>query len=122
MIETHPDATTLRPTSKEHLQTVVEEVLATTPFTDIHTHLFAPMFGDLSLWGIDDLLTYHYLEEELFRYSAIRPEQYWSLSKPQRAGVVWRSLFVENAPISEAARGVVAVLHEIGRASCRERV
>lgn len=114
MIETHLDATTRRPTSKEHLQTVVEEVLATTPFIDIHTHLFAPGFGDLSLWGIDDLLTYHYLEEELFRYSAIRPEQYWSLSKPQRADVVWRSLFVENAPISEATRGVVAVLHALG--------
>jgi len=26
----------------------------TTQFVDIHTHLFAPAFGKLGLWGIDD--------------------------------------------------------------------
>ena len=50
----------------DQIQTTVEEVLATTQFIDIHTHLFAPEFGGLGLWGIDELLTYHYLEAELF--------------------------------------------------------
>jgi hypothetical protein len=88
----------------------VEEVLAATPIIDIHTHLFSPSFGKLGLWGIDELLTYHYLEAEFFRSSHTTPEQYFALSKTQQADAIWRALFVENTPISESARGVVAVL------------
>ncbi|MGC2831867.1 MAG: hypothetical protein WB994_19675 [Candidatus Acidiferrum sp.] len=90
--------------------TTVEEVLASTPFVDIHTHLYPPVFGKIGLWGIDELLTYHYLEAELFRSSDIRPDRYWTLSKREQADVIWRTLFVENTPISEATRGVIAVL------------
>src|SRR5262245_5823014 len=103
-----------RPIPKEHLNRVVEEVLNGTSFIDIHTHLFAPTLGNLGLWGIDDLLTYHYLEAEFFRYSSMPPEQYWKLTKPQQADVIWRTLFLENTPISEAARGVVLVLDALG--------
>jgi len=103
-----------RPIAKEHLNSVVEEVLNGTSFIDIHTHLFAPALGNLGLWGIDDLLTYHYLEAEFFRYSSMPPAQYWKLTKPQRADVIWRTLFLENTPISEAARGVVLVLDALG--------
>ena len=92
----------------------MEDVLARTPFIDIHTHLFPPQFGNLGLWGIDDLLTYHYLEAEMFRFSRIQPEQYWKLSKPQRADLIWKTLFIENSPISEATRGVIAVLNALG--------
>ena len=46
----------------------VEEIVASTPVYDIHTHLYDPAFGDLLLWGIDDLLVYHYLVAESFRY------------------------------------------------------
>ena len=102
------------PVAREKLAAVVDEVLAITPVLDIHTHLFPTPFGDLGLWGIDDLLTYHYLEAELFRFSSIRPAQYWELSKTQRADLVWKTLFQENTPISEAARGVVAVLAALG--------
>jgi len=94
----------------EHIESVVEDVLMTTPFIDIHTHLFSPSFGKLGLWGIDELLTYHYLEAEFFRYSDLSPEAYWSLSKRRQADAIWRVLFVENAPISESARGIVAIL------------
>ena len=38
---------------------------------DMHTHLFPLEFGDLSRWGIDDLLTYHYLVAEVMRSSDI---------------------------------------------------
>jgi hypothetical protein len=93
---------------------VVEEVLAATPNIDIHTHLFAPSFGKLGLWGIDELLTYHYLEAEFFRSSHTSPEQYFALSKTQQAEAIWRALFVENTPISESTRGIVAVLKAFG--------
>jgi len=94
--------------------TEVEQVLESTPFIDVHTHLFTPAFGGLGLWGIDELLTYHYLEAELFRFSPVEPEHYWSLDKRQQADLVWRTLFVDNTPLSEAARGVIAVLQALG--------
>ena len=94
----------------EELQSAVEGVLASTPVIDMHTHLFAPALGKLGLWGIDELITYHYLEAEFFRSSNITPEQYRSLSKQDRADAIWRALFVENTPVSEATRGVIAVL------------
>jgi hypothetical protein len=34
---------------------------------DLHTHLFPPSHGQLMLWGIDELLTYHYLIAEYFQ-------------------------------------------------------
>jgi hypothetical protein len=89
---------------------VVEEELAATLFIDVHTHLFMPSLGKLGLWGIDELVTYHYLEAELFRSSRITPEHYWALSKREKADAIWKALFVENTPVSEATRGVVAVL------------
>src|SRR4051795_12146864 len=91
------------------LETVTEE-LQVAQFIDMHTHLFKPALGGLGLWGIDELLTYHYLEAELFRFSPITPESYYALSKVQRADLVWKTLFVENTPLSEATRGVIAVL------------
>src|SRR6188768_1988260 len=96
------------------LQATVSEVLETTPFIDIHTHLFAPGFGKIGLWGIDELLTYHYLEAELFRSSSVHPNKYWTLTKTQRADLIWKTLFLENTPISEATRGVIAVLQALG--------
>src|ERR1700704_672859 len=96
--------------SGEQIRRAVEEVLESTPFIDIHTHLFSPAFGRLGLWGIDELLTYHYLEAEFFRSSGTTPEEYWALSKRDQADAIWRTLFVENTPISEATRGVIAVL------------
>ena len=98
----------------EKLEATVASILAATEVIDVHTHLFAPAFGNLVLWGIDELLTYHYLEAELFRFSNVKPEQYWSLNKIQRADLVWKTLFVENSPLSEATRGVIAVLQALG--------
>jgi hypothetical protein len=96
------------------IQRTVENVLESTPCIDIHTHLYPPEFGSIGLWGIDELLTYHYLEAEFFRYSDTAPEEYWTFSKRKQADAIWRTLFVENTPISEATRGVVAVLKAFG--------
>ena len=93
---------------------VVEDALSSTSFIDMHTHLFSPALGKLGLWGIDELITYHYLEAEFFRNSRMKPEQYWTLTRQQQADAIWRALFVENAPISESTRGVVAVLQAFG--------
>jgi hypothetical protein len=100
--------------SRDQVHTAVEEALGSTPFIDVHTHLFMPSLGDLGLWGIDELLTYHYLEAELFRSSRITPETYFALSKREKADVIWRMLFVENTPLSEATRGVISVLSAFG--------
>jgi hypothetical protein len=96
------------------IDAAVKDALDSTRFIDIHTHLFGPSFGNLALWGIDELLTYHYLEAELFRFSRIQPDAYWALNKQQRADLIWKTLFVDNTPISEAARGVIAVLQAFG--------
>jgi len=96
--------------SQQNLLSVVEEELSATQIIDIHTHLYKPSLGAVGLWGIDELVTYHYLEAELFRSNDISPEKYWSLSKREQADLIWHTLFVENAPVSEATRGVIAVL------------
>jgi len=96
------------------LRSIVDEVVDHAPVIDIHTHLFSSEFGELNLWGIDDLLTYHYLVAELFRANPIVPREYWKLSKCQQADLVWQSLFVDNSPVSEAARGVITVLSILG--------
>jgi hypothetical protein len=98
----------------DQIHSAVEDILATTQFIDMHTHLFPPAFGKLGLWGIDELLTYHYLEAEFFRFSDMTPEHYWSLPKRDQADAIWRALFVENNPVSEATRGIIAVLHAFG--------
>lgn len=100
--------------SSNEIQAAVEQALASIPVIDMHTHLFPPALGAIGLWGIDNLVTYHYLEAELFRSSDITPGEYWSLSKREQADAIWRALFVENAPVSEATRGVVAVLNAFG--------
>lgn len=102
---------TLEPDRIEH---VVREMLRDVPAIDVHTHLYMPSLGPIGLWGIDRLVTYHYLEAELFRSSSITADEYRALSEREKADAIWRALFVENAPVSEATRGVVAVLDAFG--------
>ena len=99
---------------REAVLKAVEEELNAIQIIDIHTHLFKPSLGSLGLWGIDELITYHYLEAELFRSAPISPEHYFSMSKGEKADIIWRVLFVENVPTSEACRGVIAVLKAFG--------
>src|SRR5829696_5177993 len=99
---------------KEELRRQVAEVVGAVPVFDMHTHLYAPEFGALGLSGIDELLTYHYLVAETFRSARVSHDAFWRMSKPEQADLVWRTLFVENTPVSEAARGVVTVLDAFG--------
>jgi hypothetical protein len=110
----NPTASTGPVLGPQEIFRAVDDMLSTTRFIDVHTHLFMPSLGKLGLWGIDELITYHYLEAELFRSSNLKPDQYWNMTKQAKADVIWRALFVENAPVSEATRGVVAVLNAFG--------
>src|ERR1700759_3247477 len=106
-----------RLTDRDDLRRQVAEVVNQTRVIDIHMHLFAPQFDALTLSGIGELLTYHSLIAETFRSAEVTPENFWRTSKAVQADTVWRTLFVENSPISEAARGVVTVLDAFGLAT-----
>lgn len=117
MTNAHTEFNTTQPDGmvpSSDLRRVVNEVVATTPIFDMHTHLFPPAFGALNLWGIDELLTYHYLIAELFRSSDVTPKQFWQQAKADQADLIWETLFVRNTPLSEATRGVVTVLTALG--------
>ena len=92
----------------------VSNAVNSTPVYDLHTHLYPANFGPLALWGIDELLTYHYLIGESIRASNIAYDRFWALSKPEQADFIWKTLFVERPPLSEACRGVITVLHRLG--------
>lgn len=97
-----------------HLARKIEQAVASVRVDDIHTHLYDPAFGDLLLWGIDDLLTYHYLIAETFRFTAMPYAKYWTLSKTEQADLIWDQLFIRHSPISEACRGVLTTLNRLG--------
>lgn len=101
--------------TKEQLLSFVTDTVIHTPVTDIHTHLFAESFGDLLLWGVDELLTYHYLIAEMFRYrTELSYDEFWAMTKREQADLIWQTLFIEHTPYSEACRGVVTVLNRLG--------
>jgi hypothetical protein len=101
-------------TDSSELRRQVKLVVGTTPVIDVHTHVLPPEFQGLCLYGIDELLTYHYLIAETFRSTDLSPACFWKMPKAEQAEVVWQTLFVENTPLSEAARGIVSVLEAFG--------
>lgn len=85
----------------------------TTPVLDMHTHLYPPGFSSLLLWGIDELLTYHYLIAEVLRVSSEKPEDFYAMPREKQAELIWDELFIKRAPISEACRGVLTCLEAL---------
>ena len=99
---------------------------------DVHTHLLPPSHGALLLWGVDELLTYHYLVAELFMVLPTAepetdsvtlggaappdptPEVFFGWSKAVQAELVFEELFVKRTPLSEACRGVITALNALG--------
>jgi len=98
----------------DELKKVLSSSISSVEITDVHTHLFSSDFGNLLLWGIDELLTYHYLVAETMRWVDIPYSTFWKMSKKEQAGLVWDTLFVKNTPYSEACRGVLTVLEKLG--------
>lgn len=96
------------------LHSLIERIVNATKVVDIHTHLYDPHLGPMLLWGIDELLVYHYLVAEGFRHVNVPPATFWAMSKTEQAELVWHHLFQEHSPISESCRGVLTVLHRLG--------
>lgn len=96
------------------LNEIIEKVVNETSIVDVHTHLFNTSFGSLLLWGIDELLTYHYLVAEAMRYLTMPYDRFWELSKREQADTIWNALFIDRSPISESTRGVLTVLNSLG--------
>ena len=97
-----------------NLEQFIRKTVNETRVFDIHTHLYSEDFKELLSWGIDEVLTYHYLIAELFRYKKdLKYDNFNKLSKSQKAELVWDTLFVKNTPITEACRGVVTILKNL---------
>ena len=105
----------MKPVKREEMGQVVGRILRETPITDVHTHIYPAAFGDLLLWGVDELITYHYLIAETFRYEKSSYEQYFSMPKRQQADLIWKTLFLDRSPLSEAQRGVLTVMNKLGQ-------
>jgi len=113
-----------------NIDAVVSAAVQSQPIIDIHTHLYTPRFGTplggasghsdpngLLLWGVDELITYHYLVAEVFRVvpaSVLPYESFWKLTKREQADHIWKNLFVERSPVSEGCRGVLTSLMKLG--------
>ena len=122
--------TAATPLQPDRIRPSVESALLAQPVLDMHTHLYPPAFGTpvpnatntpdpagLMLWGVDELLTYHYLVAEVFRVvpaTTLSYESFWRMGKTEQADHVWKHLFVDRLPISEACRGVVTTLTMLG--------
>jgi len=112
------------------LAAVVRKAVREQPVWDFHTHLYPATFGTpfsgsakgadpagLMLWGVDELLTYHYLVAEVYRVVPARSlpyDAFWRMSKREQADHIWKHLFLERSPISEACRGVLTTLERLG--------
>lgn len=96
------------------LESTITRTVQSQPISDIHTHLFSPPFEELLLWGIDELLTYHYLIAEVFRKTDVSYQQFWAMTKTEQANLIWQTLFLQNSPLSEACRGVITTLDDLG--------
>jgi hypothetical protein len=105
---------TMKKNPRLNLDTTIDRLVASTPVDDIHTHVYDPAFGGLLLWGIDELLVYHYLVSEAFRHWKLSYDQFWRLPKTRQAELIWDELFIRHSPISESCRGVLTVLNRLG--------
>ena len=119
-----------RPLNAAGIAKAVDRALARQPVLDVHTHLYPPSFGTpvanrglktdpsgLMLWGIDELVTYHYLLAELLRVvprGRPSPAGFWAMPKEAQADLIWRELFLARSPVSEACRGVLTTLARLG--------
>jgi hypothetical protein len=109
--------------SRTTIEQHVKKAVWSQPVSDLHTHSYPPKFGAspapgaLLLWGVDELVTYHYLIAEVYRVvpaSDLPYEKFWAMNKQQQADHIWKHLFVKRTPISEACRGVLTALTRLG--------
>jgi hypothetical protein len=109
--------------SRKNIEQLVTKAVWSQPVSDLHTHSYPPTFGASPapgaslLWGIDELVTYHYLIAEVFRVvpaTQLPYDKFWAMSKQEQADHIWKHLFVERTPIGEACRGILTTLKRLG--------
>jgi len=109
--------------SRKNIEQLVTKAVWSQPVSDLHTHSYPPTFGASPapgaslLWGIDELVTYHYLIAEVFRVvpaTKLPYDKFWAMSKQEQADHIWKHLFVERTPIGEACRGILTTLKRLG--------
>lgn len=109
--------------SRTSIDQHVKKAVWSQPVSDLHTHTYPPKFGaspapgGLLLWGIDELVTYHYLIAEVYRVvpdTELPYDKFWAMTKQERADHIWKHLFAERTPLSEACRGVLTTLQRLG--------
>ena len=78
-----PKRAKLEPTlSLDGIEEAVRKAVSEVEIVDLHTHLLPPSFGEMMLYGVDELLTYHYLTCEFFQTAeSIRPDDFFALPK-----------------------------------------
>jgi hypothetical protein len=115
---------------RSQVPAAVEKALAEQPVVDVHTHAYPATFGTpvqnatgktdpagLMLWGIDELVTYHYLVAEVYRVvppGQLPYERFWAMTRSEQADHIWKHLFLERTPVSEACRGILTTIKRLG--------
>lgn len=93
---------------------VVDKAVRDVRVMDAVTTLRQPAIAALRRAGIDDLLNDTRLVAEAVRSLGMTYGKFWHLTAERRSELLWRHLFVEQAPLSTAARGVLASLRGLG--------
>mmetsp|Transcript_58313 Transcript_58313/g.103599 ORF Transcript_58313/g.103599 Transcript_58313/m.103599 type:complete len:949 (+) Transcript_58313:80-2926(+) len=100
---------------ERHLEEAVKQEVEAAEAIDVHTHLFPASHGEtLMEYGIDAMLTYHYLVSEYLAKSSESPQDFFRYSRSRQAEHVWEGLFVKASPLSEPCRGVLTTLMALG--------
>jgi len=100
--------------NKGNLESSIKKIVAEAQVFDIHTHLYPEEFDDLMLYGFDKLISYHYLIAEALRVSTMPYADFWALSNDEKTNFIYNTLFLERSPISEACKGVLTTIKELG--------
>ena len=100
--------------SESALREWISQCVSDAPIFDVHTHLYAPCFGNLLRTGLDETVTYHYLIEETILQTGMKPEAFWKMSIADQAETVWKTLFVDRMPVSESCRTILAMFKKDG--------
>ena len=71
---------------EDEIPAVVCSAVHDVEVVDLHTHLFPPSHEELMLWGIDEMLTYHYLVSEFFMVApmSISYEEFFAKPKAEQ--------------------------------------
>ncbi|MEN6417421.1 MAG: hypothetical protein ABFC73_00705 [Clostridiaceae bacterium] len=100
--------------SESALREWIRACVSAAPIVDMHTHLYAPCFGELLRAELDEVICYHYLIEETVLETRMNPADFWKLDQRRRAELVWNTLFVQKQPVSESCKVILTMFQRDG--------